>query len=207
MDNKAISSAAAAPRERFVGSVGTSGLAQAREIVAAAEADAARIRALAMEEAVRLREAAYQAGRARGEEEAAALVLQTSRRVQRALGECSAEVIDLAFDTCAQVLADDPGPYRQALSRRISRALPQLAGQQRVELCLHPDDLPSFKEKLRCAERPDAELVLTADPTVARGDAILRSRWCTVECCAASHLAALRRWLHGGVADGQEGLP
>lgn len=171
---------------------------RARALVAAAEADAERIRGAAHDERDRVLAAAAEAGRQEGLGRAAALLASVAVERERRLSGLAGEVASLALEVARGVLgrelALDPG----AVVALAARALAEARDRREVVLRVSPEDAPA----LRAAEGPLAALLARApglalreDPSLGPGDVVVETEAGTVDARIEAQLAVLQRAL------------
>jgi type III secretion protein L len=171
---------------------------RARESLAEAEAEAARIRAGAEAERETLRARAAEAGRAEGLARAAAALASVAAARDRRLAGAEREIAALAIDVARKVLgrelALDPGAVADLAAQAIA------AARDRREVVLRVN--PADAEVIRAAEGRLAAVLTRApglqvreDAAVERGGAIVETEAGRVDARVETQLAALARAL------------
>lgn len=145
---------------------------EAARILRDARQEADRLVGAARDEAARIREQAREAGLREGQKRAAATVADAARTRDRVLDDARAQIPKLAVAVARRLVGDalqaDPAQVRQLVDRAVARA----RRARRLELRVHPDDVPHVRG---LADAPDRTVTIEADPSIARGGCILRT--------------------------------
>jgi type III secretion system HrpE/YscL family protein len=168
--------------------------ARASEILACAEAEAARIVADARERAELVRAEAARAGREEGLGRASEALARAAATRQRAVAGAERELSRLAIDVAEKVLGRElrePGAVADLAAAALARA----RGQGIVTLRVNPADAPQVAlevERLTQAAG-GAAVVVEAAPSVTAGSAVVATEHGTVDARVETQLAAILR--------------
>jgi flagellar biosynthesis/type III secretory pathway protein FliH len=171
--------------------------ARAREVVAAAEEEAARLRAAAAGEAVTARRAAADAGHAEGMGRAAAALALAAEVREAKLAELDSAVVEVALEIARRLVGRELSTSPDAVVEVAGRALRAAAGCGDIVLRASPEDL----ETLRAAEGRLGTLIergtLTTapDPRLGRGEVVVEAPGGRVDARIEAQLEAFRRAL------------
>lgn len=162
----------------------------------------------------------YQQGRKEGRAEALRELSQAVQVLRNAARAYEAEKVKLAADADVQSVTLALAVARKILGREIRdgeavravlrRALTQAPARQALRARLNPDDLrtiESSRDQLRKSNEPlPEELVLCADPSIARGGCVLESAVGQVDARMETQLELIEKALRGmepqGIDDG-----
>ncbi|MFI5309063.1 MAG: type III secretion system stator protein SctL [Polyangiales bacterium] len=159
---------------------------RARAILAAAEQQAAALRARAEAE-----------GRASGRAEHAATLLALTEERDRALAAIESQAVELALLAAKRVIGRELEQRPALVAEMVAPLLLRLRRAKTVTLRVHPDDRPALEAslaKLRSAESSGA-LRVEPDPSLSRGDCVVHSELGSLDARIDTQLAALRRAL------------
>ena len=171
--------------------------AQGEEIVAAAGAEAASLRARAREEAGLALEAARVAGKAEGLGQAAAALALAARARDEAIGSLEGTVVDAAVAIARRLVGRELAGSRQETLELARGALRAAAGLGDVVLRVAPSDLAALRGAGDAlgALAGKGTLSLAEDPTLGPGEVIVEARGGRVDGRIEARLDALRRAL------------
>ncbi len=144
---------------------------RAQEVLAAAEAEAVRLRAGAEAEVAAAREAGEREGWARGLAEAAAEVLRGARERERLVAGCRDELVALARAMAERILRREVRVGEDAV-RLAERGISELRGLRRVVLRVTPGDAAA-------ASALPARVV--PDPALAPGEVVVEAEGVRVD--------------------------
>ncbi len=187
------------------------------EYVAQAKAKAASIIAEAEKEAERIQQQARQQGLKAGRLEAAEAARQVAQRQMQTvipalqqvtrewseardawLAQWEAELLKLAVaiggQLCGREIRHDP----QITCQWVREALEIVNGPGRLIVRMHPQDLAALEphtDQLKAALHPAAELVLTADPNVEAGGAVVQTEFGEIDQRLTARMERLREEL------------
>lgn len=168
--------------------------AAARRIVAEAEEEARRLRSGAAEEVAAARAAAVEAGLLEGRARAAAEVVRGAAERDRLLAGCAADLVGLAVEMAARILAREVRPGSDALAVA-GRALAELGEARRVVLRTSAADAEAIRGGGGAGgvlPSPAGRMRLVVDPDLAPGEVIVEAEGAAVDGRFRSQLAALR---------------
>lgn len=159
-------------------------------LVAAREAVEAQAQSVFAREARR----GFEAGRLKGEKEAAGIALEAERNARAFLDDLERSLPALVLDLVEGMIGRlEP---TDALERAVRHALAQRRDEAAVTVCLAPADHRELQERLAgLLERAGGTVRLAADPALSPGHARLDSRVATVDLTLSAQLAILRREL------------
>jgi flagellar assembly protein FliH len=185
------------------------------EVLASARAEAEAILAAARNEAGQIREKARQEGFAEGHRQG----LEAARReteelrlqARRMLAEAEAvrrenlegltgEVIDLALDIAARVVARQITVDRETVLAIAREALQLVKDRERINLFAHPSEVPLLRERQQelLALLPErAVLSIVPDPQVRPGECRVETERGVVDAGLAARFEAVARALKG----------
>src|SRR5512133_3449232 len=170
---------------------------RAGELLAAAAAEADRIRLEAGEQLRLARHAAVEAGYAEGMARAAAAMARVAALSDAKAAELDAVVVELALDVARRLVGRELSTTPDAVIGVAERALRVAAGRGDVVLRVAPADLPSVREAsgalARSIER--GSLTVVEDSTLAVGEVVVESVGGRVDARVAAQLDAFRRAL------------
>jgi flagellar biosynthesis/type III secretory pathway protein FliH len=188
------------PARRIDGAVWDTDL-RVRQMIAAAEEEARRVRAEAHAEQDRLRADAAAAGRVEGLAQAAAELARAAEARDRLLAGARAEVVEVAVALARRVLGREVEAGRAA-EDVAAAALAEVRDRRTVSLRVHPGDaarLRASRERLE-AVLVRGTLALREDPGVSAGGAVVETEAGTVDARIETQLDALAAALRGEVA-------
>lgn len=172
--------------------------ARARELVAAAELEAERIRAAGRAERDRVRSEAAEAGRQEGLGRAAAalagVAAERERRLSGLAGEVASLALEVARTVLGQALAADPA----AVVALAERALREARERREVVVRVSPADAPALRGaegRLAALLARAPGLCLREDPALRPGDVVVETEAGTIDARVEAQLAALARAL------------
>jgi len=175
---------------------------RARTIVAAAEVEARRLRAGAVDEVAQARAEAVAAGRAEGRQEglaAAAAALARAAEVRdRLLASATGDLLDAAVALAARILEREVALDAEIVVTLAERALREARGRRRVTVRANPDDLSRLRasaSRLAAAAGASGLPCLCGDPAIARGGVVVEAEAGELDARIESQLDELRRAL------------
>jgi type III secretion protein L len=169
---------------------------RAREILARAEADAARRLAEVDEEKARARAEASAAGREEGLVRAAASLAAVAAERARRLAGLEREVAGLAIDVARRVLARELTADPTAVVELAARVLTEARDRREVVLRVNPADLPHVQgatARLGGLLTRAPGLRVLPDPGLARGAVLVETETGRLDGGVEAHLAAFER--------------
>jgi type III secretion protein L len=173
---------------------------RSRDVLAAAEADARRIRESAEGEREQVLAGAVEAGRQEGLARAAAALAAAAAERDRLLASAEAELVRLALAVAGKVVAGEVALSHEAVTRIAAEALEAARDRREVLLRVHPADAGA----LRAQEPRLAGLLARAraveireDPCVGRGGVVVETEAGVVDARIETRLEALRSVLLG----------
>jgi flagellar biosynthesis/type III secretory pathway protein FliH len=175
--------------------------ARARELVAAAEAATARLRASAEAERAAVLEEASRAGREEGLALAAAALAEVGVARADRLRELERELAAAGLEVARAVLGCELTARPELVLELARRALEPVRSRREVLLRVNPADVALLQGgRSRLAELLDRApaLSLRADPGVARGGVVVETEVGRVDGRVEAQLAALERLLAEG---------
>jgi flagellar assembly protein FliH len=183
-------------------------LERVRAELRAAEAGLDRLRDEARREGLELarREAAEEASKTIALETAALaeLLRNAARSVEEKRAELVAagerDLVKLALAIAAKVVKAAVALDRPVVEENLRRAVELTARRRELRVRLHPDDLARIEAYLPALRRDFSDLqsvALEADPSVARGGAIVQTREGSVDATIAAQLDQIERGLLG----------
>ena len=165
--------------------------AEAERIVAEARAEAERIVAEARAEADAVRRGAEQQGLEAARTEAAALLVQARRERDRLLQEAEQGLPAVASEVARRIVAEELRLAPEHVRAVVAQALEPMRRAERLELRVHPQDVPLLGQL-----PPNVEVV--PDEGLQRGGCTVHSERGAVDARIEVRLEALLRALQGG---------
>jgi flagellar biosynthesis/type III secretory pathway protein FliH len=162
--------------------------AEAERIVEEARAEAARRRNEADAEAERIAAGAREQARA----EAAAELVDAMRARDGMLAKAESELLEIALAAAERIVEAHVALGEGAVRDLVRATLERARRARRATVLLHPDDAAGLDGS---ALPPSVEVI--ADPSLSRGDCVVRSELGTIDARVATKLAALRAALTG----------
>lgn len=188
----------APPGGRRVEAAAFDAQARAREIVAAAEEEARRLRLEAEGAIAQARAEAVEEGLREGRSRAAAALARAAaardRRLALAEREVAGAALDVARTLLGRELVQDPGAAADLAARALSAA----RDRREVTLRVSPADAEAIRAaagRLAATLARAPGLELREDPGLARGDAVVETEAGRVDARIETQLAALARAL------------
>jgi type III secretion system HrpE/YscL family protein len=160
---------------------------QARALIAAARAEAERIRDAAREE-----------GRAQGRAELAAQLIEHAAAHAQSLAALEAQALEVALLAAKRIVGEALALEPRRIADVARPLVAKLRRATRVALHVHPDDAPALEAALAgLREQTGARAVLrvAADPSVARGGCLVQSDVGALDARVETQLAAIERAL------------
>ena len=174
-----------------------SAVERAKEILSAAEGEAAEVRRLAQADAARLRLEAEADGYADGMARAAAALARTAEARSARLAELEGEVVETALEIARQIVGRELLGSTDAVVASARRALRAAAGAGDILVRVAPGDLSTLRDagpSLKGLIEGGA-LAIAEDGGLARGEVIVESAGGRVDARVAAQLDAFRRAL------------
>lgn len=168
----------------------------AQALVLEAQDCARRIRVEAEQEVATARAAAVLAGHAEGLARAAAGVCRAAEERDRFLAACAGEVVALATEMAARILAREVRPGDDAVGAA-GRALDEVRFARRVTVRAGPEDAGAIREGRTFQGRGGAGLRVVVDPTLGVGEVVVEADGAVVDGRFPAQLAELRRAIAG----------
>ncbi|HTN50845.1 MAG TPA: FliH/SctL family protein [Anaeromyxobacter sp.] len=172
--------------------------ATARELLAAAEGEAVRIREEARAERSRIRAEEVEAGRREGLGQAAAALALVAAERDRRLGGLAREVAAIGLDVARRLLGRELGERPEAVADLAAAALAVVRDRREVTLRVHPSDAPVIqREHARLAGLLSAVrgLGLREDPALEPGSVVVETEAGWIDARVEAQLGALERAL------------
>ncbi len=157
---------------------------------------ARRIREEAEQEVSEARVAAVLAGHAEGLARAAAELCRAAEERDRLLDACAGQVIDLATEMAARILAREVRPGDDAVGAA-TRALDEVRRARHVTLRASPADARAIRESPSWLGRCGAGLRLVVDPGLGAGEVVVEADGAVVDGRFPAQLEELRRAIAG----------
>jgi flagellar assembly protein FliH len=170
---------------------------RSREILAAAEAEAERLRAGAIAEVSEARSAAAAAGFAEGRGLAAAILARAGEVREAKLAELDGAVVEVAIEIARRIVGRELATRPDAVLDVARRALRAAAGSGDIVLRVATGDLAAVREaddELRGLLERGA-LSLAEDPTLARGEIVVEACRGRIDARIDAQLEAFRKAL------------
>lgn len=174
----------------------------AQGLLREAQEDARRIRGEAEREVAVARASAVLAGHAEGLARAAAEVCRAAEERDRLLAACAGEVVALATEMAARILAREVRPGDDAVGAA-ARALDVVRGARRVTLRACPADAAAFREKGSVLGQDGSPLRLVVDPALGAGEVVVEADGALVDGRFPAQLEELRRAIAGAGGSGR----
>ncbi|EKF17690.1 type III secretion component, YOP proteins translocation protein L [Nitratireductor pacificus pht-3B] len=144
----------------------------------------------------------YADGKARGEEEAATLVVETAIKVDRYLGTLQEEVIGLALDVVRRVLGDfDVGLL---VAKAARQAVAEIRRGKYIRVTVHPDVAEEVRDELDIMMEGGGlglTVELQLDSTLAEGACIVATDIAVLDASIDTQLDALKAAFTGKAED------
>ncbi len=173
---------------------------RARGVLAAAEADARRIREAAEAERQGVLAAAGEAGRQEGLARAAVALAAAAGERDRILASAEPELVRLALAVAGKVVAGEVALDRGVVTRIAAEALQAARDRREVVVRVAPADAAALRAEeprlLEALARARA-VAIREDPAVGRGGVVVETEAGTVDARIETRLDALRRALLG----------
>jgi type III secretion protein L len=171
--------------------------AEARRIIAAAEADAALIREGAESFARGSRETAYREGCESALGEWNALLLEAREHRDQALAEVERDLLRLAVKIAEKILGREIKSDREAIVDIVANALRQARRAEMITMRVNPADLPIIEEHRQRLDRAGREhfLDIISDPRVGAGGCVIESESGAIDAQLETQLRVLERAL------------
>ncbi len=192
-----------APGEREFGAA----LIRSKEIIAAARAEAEKIRQEALSTLHEERELARKRGLDEGRIEAAANLLNLSALRTSVIASAERELLEIAVSVAEEVVGETLKLQPESIYARLRRAMNYALNARRVTLSVNPADADYVRprlEELLSGHGAQLSLALREDPTMSKGDARLETEISVVEASVAAHFAAIRAHLSSLTEEAQE---
>ncbi|MEM7042316.1 MAG: type III secretion system stator protein SctL [Pseudomonadota bacterium] len=187
------------PRGRVVRADEIKAWRTGEDYLKAAEREAERLRADAIEAFEQAKKAGFEEGRKEGAEAAARLLAETTRRADRHLAEADQQVVDLALAVVRQVLGEfDTG---RLVSNAVRHALSRQRQSQHLTLHVAPDLVEALRTEIDAAFEPGLRHLITVepDPRLEQDQCRLASEVGFVDLGIKAQLNAIHRGLIDGV--------
>lgn len=194
--------AGAAPGGRRIPAQAWEARQAAQALLAEAQEGARRILAEAERDVSVARAAAIREGHAEGLARAAAELLRAADERDRLLASGTEEVIQLAAEMAARILAREVRPGDDAV-RAARRALDELRAVRRVTLRASPSDAAAIREKGSWQEGTGPGVSVLADPALGRGEVVVEADGAVVDGRFPAQLEELRRAIAGACGPGR----
>ncbi len=162
--------------------------AEAERIVEEAKAEAARIVEEAKTAAEGLEREAAEAGRRDASLEAAALLLEAEARRDAALADAQDTAVDVAIAAAAHIVREELSLAPERIRDIVRDVALRARRARRVQIRLHPDDVPSLGDAV-----PGAEVV--EDPSIERGGCLIATELGQLDARLSVRLEALKKRL------------
>ena len=161
---------------------------EAERILEQARTKAARTREQAEAEAGRIAEQAKEHARA----EAAAELIAAAKARDALLAKAEPELVEIALAAAERIVEAHVALGQGAVADLVRATLERARRARRATVLLHPEDAATLGG---AALPPNVEVM--SDPSLARGDCVVRSELGTIDARVATKLAALRAALVG----------
>lgn len=162
--------------------------AEAERLVADARREGARLVERAQADARRVEAEAQERGRA----EAAKELVEAARARDALLAEAEPDVVEIALTAATKIVEAHVAVGPAEVAALVRATLERARRAKKASVLLHPDDVAT----LGGADLPP-NVEIVADPSLARGDCVVRSELGTVDARVATKLDAVRAALLG----------
>ncbi len=161
-------------------------LAQTRE-------QAERIVAEAQGEFLRQKAAGYETGLEEARHEATNQAVQTAQQLCRHARELESQLVEVVTSAVERIVGELDAHDRIVML--IKTALPEFAGQSKVSVLVHPEQVPALERKLEELRSGQAGLDIldvSSDARVAQDTCVLATQWHVVDASLNVQLEQLR---------------
>ena len=171
--------------------------AEARRILAEAEADAAAIRDGAESFARESRETAYREGSESALCEWNTLLLEAREQRDRALADVERDLLRLAVKIAEKILGREITSDRTTIVDIVASALRQARRNEMITMRVNPSDMPVIEKHRQRLDRAGREqfLDIMSDPHVAAGGCVIESESGAIDAQLETQLRVLERAL------------
>ncbi|RME73154.1 MAG: HrpE/YscL family type III secretion apparatus protein [Planctomycetota bacterium] len=171
---------------------------EAKQILAVAEQEAARIREEAEQQRQQAVREGFEQGYRKGYEEALAGLVRLEER-QRALeAELEPQLVDLAVGIARKIIGSELASSPDAIAKIVAQALRTVRHQREITVRVHPDhveELETHRQQLLAVLSRAPDLQIRADPALPPGGCVIESELGRVEADLETQLALLRNAL------------